>query len=112
MRLIDGFIAEYADVQGADQVVDCRPKAAYDKAHVAGAIHLPVSEMLNLGALKDKASLSAAFAQSGVDLQKPTIFMCGMGIASCVGIVAAQGLIEEARFYDGSYTDYARQQSE
>lgn len=84
----------------------------FDKAHVPEACHVPVSELLKLGAIKDKTGLSAAFAQNGVDMQKPTIFMCGMGIASCVGIVAAQGLVEDARLYDGSYAHYALQEPE
>lgn len=107
-----GIIATYDDVKamGADlQLVDNRPKPNYEGGHVPNAINLPFVMLINPdnGYFKDEAGVRKAFEDAGVNLGKPTTFMCGAGVLATMGFIAAQGLINNIRMYDGSWSEYS-----
>jgi thiosulfate/3-mercaptopyruvate sulfurtransferase len=52
-------------------------------------------------------ALRAAFAQAGVQLDKPIVTSCGSGITACVLALGLHVLgREDAAVYDGSWTDW------
>ena len=90
-------------------IVDTRPKGGYDAGHIPGSTNIPFSEFYaDDGTFKSAADLKAIFATAGVDLEKPTHFSCGGGVAATVGRAAAiaAGATGKASIYDGSWGEY------
>lgn len=107
---------------GDTQIVDARPPARFAGSspeprpgmragHMPGARNLPHTQLYDAdGRLKDAAGLRAAFAASGVSLDRPMVATCGSGITAASIVLAAARLGRaEAALYDGSWAQWGAQ---
>jgi thiosulfate/3-mercaptopyruvate sulfurtransferase len=122
-RLDHSAVADAEDVaralsNGAIQVVDARPgdrfrgeapepRAGVRSGHMPGALNLPVPAIMQDGKLKSPEAISAAFAEAGVDLDKPLITSCGSGVTAAILSAALETIGKPARaLYDGSWSEW------
>ncbi|MDB5570300.1 MAG: 3-mercaptopyruvate sulfurtransferase [Hyphomicrobiales bacterium] len=118
-----GAVAGMADVRAAldsgAQVADARAPGRFDgtapeprpglpSGHMPGARNLPVTALVADGRLKPPAQILEAFAQAGVDPDRPLITSCGSGVsAAIINIALAAAGKPAPRLYDGSWTEWA-----
>jgi thiosulfate/3-mercaptopyruvate sulfurtransferase len=103
---------------GTAQVVDARgaarfrghaaePRPGVRPGHMPGAINLPYSALLTPeGRMKPPAELTQAFADAGIDLDRPIVTSCGSGVTAAIlslGLVVLDG---PSRLYDGSWAEW------
>ena len=100
------------------QVVDARsagrfrgetpePRAGLRGGHMPGSFNVPYDEVLKEGRLKTHAEVAAAFAQAGVDLDKPVVTACGSGVTAAILTFAVDALGKPpGRVYDGSWSEW------
>lgn len=122
-RFDHGLVADARDVKkalenGSAQVVDARsaerfrgiapePRPGLRSGHMPGALNLPFGALVEGGRLKDGAALENAFAQAGLDPDRPVIATCGSGLtASIVSLALAATGRPAATVYDGSWSEW------
>jgi thiosulfate/3-mercaptopyruvate sulfurtransferase len=101
------------------QIVDARaadrfrgeapePRPGLRAGHIPGALNLPFGNLLNAdGTMKDDAGLRTAFAEAGVDLERPVITSCGSGVTAAVLSLALERLGHPKHsLYDGSWAEW------
>jgi thiosulfate/3-mercaptopyruvate sulfurtransferase len=104
-----------------EQVIDNRPKGRYDgtapepnkslhSGHVLGTIGVPFTQFINpdTKTLKDKEGIKQVFDQSGVDISRPTVLMCGGAVVAPFVAFAASLIGVELPIYDGSWTEWVQ----
>ncbi len=103
---------------GAEQIVDARSAARFSGAepdprpdaaagHIPGSVNLPQGRLFNPdGTWKRGDALRAAFAEAGVDLDRPVVATCGSGITAAVLAFGAHLLGREMPIYDGSWSEW------
>ena len=103
---------------GQAQVVDARgaarfageapePRPGLRAGHIPGALNLPFGQLLNADlTLKRGATLEAAFAEAGVDLDRPVITSCGSGVTAAILSLGLAELGRPSRLYDGSWAEW------
>lgn len=87
-------------------IVDVRPIAHYENAHIPGAVNVPFLALRDLGG-NVSAKLAEAFRAVGVEYDTPVIVYCqngGLAHAACDSLAKAGyiGLI----CYEGSWQDW------
>lgn len=108
-----------AALDAGTQVVDARtagrfageepePRPGVTPGHMPGAVNLPHSRLYNEdGTWKQGDALRAAFADAGVDPEKPMITTCGGGVTAAVLAFGAQLLgNKQVKLYDGSWAEW------
>ena len=106
--------------KGVPQVVDARspgrfageeaePYEGVPSGCMPGAKNAHYALFLNIdGTVKTPEELKAAFAEAGVDLNRPIIFTCGSGVTACMPALAASLLgHEDFAVYDGSWREWS-----
>jgi thiosulfate/3-mercaptopyruvate sulfurtransferase len=122
-RFDHGLVAAAEDVKkaldtGSSQVVDVRsaerfrgiapePRPGLRPGHMPGAVNLPFGNLIEGGRLKNRAALESAFAQAGVDPDRPVIATCGSGLTAAIlsFALAATGR-QPATVYDGAWAEW------
>ena len=98
------------DARGAGRFTGAEPdpRPACRAGHIPGSRNLPFGELLNPdGTFKDEAGLRAAFAEAGIDLDRPVVTTCGSGITACVLLFAMHLLgKDDVALYDGSWSEW------
>jgi thiosulfate/3-mercaptopyruvate sulfurtransferase len=122
-RLDHGAVANGNDVaraldRSSAQVVDARsgprfrgeeaePRPGVRPGHMPGARNVHYAALQANGRLKDEASLRAAFAEAGVDLDEPIITTCGSGVTAAIIALALETLGRPPKaLYDGSWSEW------
>ncbi len=122
-RLDNGAVADADDIaralaNGSAQVVDARsgprfrgeeaePRPGVRPGHMPGARNLHYAALQANGRLRDEASLRAAIAEAGVDLDRPVITTCGSGVTAAIVALALETLGRDPRaLYDGSWSEW------
>ena len=83
------------------------PRAGLRSGHMPGALNLPFPEVLAPdGGLKDRDGLRAAFAESGISLDRPVVTTCGSGVTAAILSLALAELGHDSRLYDGSWAEW------
>ena len=109
-RILAGLDAPLLDARGRPRfegsAPDPRPGVA--PGHVPGARSLPFEELYNPdGTFRSPAMLRRLFELAGIDPAQPFVASCGSGVTAGSLIFAAHLLgNEEARLYDGSWSEY------
>lgn len=100
------------------QVVDARsptrfagaepePRPGVVPGHMPGARNLHYAALFNLGGTwKHPDALRTAFAQAGVDLDRPILTTCGSGVTASALAFALHLLGRDAPVYDGSWAEW------
>lgn len=104
---------------GAEEVVDARsavrftgverdPRPGIAPGHIPGSKNLPHAALFNPdGTYKTGEALRAAFAEAGVDLDKPMVTTCGSGMTAAVVAFGARLLgKKDVALYDGSWAEW------
>lgn len=121
-RFAPSAVAGFDHVRGAldvgGQVVDARgaarfrgeaqePRPGVRPGHMPGAINLPYSSLLEAdGRVKRGAALAAAFADAGVDIDKPVTTTCGSGVTAAILSLGLSELGRPSTLYDGSWAEW------
>lgn len=118
-----GAVADLADVRRAlaersAQVVDARPadrfrgeapepRAGLKSGHMPGAFNVPFGGLIQNGRLAPQETIRAAFADGGVDLDKPVVASCGSGVSAAILWLALDAVGREPKgLYDGSWAEW------
>ena len=72
-----------------------------------GSFNVPFQLLVEGGRLAPPEQLAAAFAQGGVDIDKPIVTTCGSGVTAAILTFALDALgKEQVRLYDGSWSEW------
>lgn len=105
-------------VADAEQVVDARSPARFagrepetragvEPGHIPGARNLHYATLFEAdGTWKRGDALRAAFAEAGVDLDRPAVATCGSGVTAAILVFAAYLLGHDMALYDGSWSEW------
>ncbi|MEW5423892.1 3-mercaptopyruvate sulfurtransferase [Amorphus sp. 3PC139-8] len=125
-RLDHAMVATKDDVlaalkSGEAVVVDARssgrfagtapePRKGIRSGHMPGAYNLPYTNLIGPdGSLRSVDALYTAFADAGVDLDKPVITTCGSGVSAAVLNLALRSLGHTSiAIYDGAWAEWGR----
>lgn len=120
-----GAIRSKADIlanlsTGREQVLDARGAGRFTGAepeirpgmpsgHIPGSRNLPFGRVLEADeTFKDPAGLRAAFAEAGIDLDRPVVTTCGSGVTAAVLLFAMHLLGKrDVALYDGSWSEWS-----
>ena len=103
---------------GGAQVVDARsaerfagtapePRPEVRSGHMPRSLNLPYARLVENGRLVPRERIEAAFAEAGVDLDKPIITTCGSGLTAAILTLALESIGREPKgLYDGSWAEW------
>lgn len=107
----------------AEQVADARSPARFEgrepetrpntePGHIPGSRNVHYATLFNEdGTWKQGDALARAFADKGIDLDKPLVATCGSGITAAALIFGAHLLGHEIALYDGSWAEWGATRS-
>jgi thiosulfate/3-mercaptopyruvate sulfurtransferase len=116
-------VAMLADVRMAlsgdsVQVVDARPAERFSgkapeprpglrAGHMPRSFNVPYARLIENGRLLPRERIEAAFADGGVDLDKPIITSCGSGVTAAILTLALESIGKKPQgLYDGSWAEW------
>ncbi|MCR9144754.1 MAG: sulfurtransferase [bacterium] len=102
-----------AAIGAGDQpyIIDARGPVGYEKGHIASAINLPYSDVVDkeTALFKADAEIAQVFDEKIPEWKsKPIIASCGAGYAATIVLAALEKLGVQSPLYDGSYSVYSR----
>jgi thiosulfate/3-mercaptopyruvate sulfurtransferase len=102
--------AEIVDARGAARFTgeEAEPRADMGSGHIPGSRNLPYAQLFNAdGTWKQGEILKAAFAEAGVDLNRPMVTTCGSGMTAAIVLFGARLLgKKDVALYDGSWSEW------
>ncbi len=101
--------AQVVDARGAPRFkgVAPEPRADVRSGHMPGALNLPYGRLLNDdGTMKRGCALEQAFADAGVDTDRPVITTCGSGVTAAILTLGLAELDRPSQLYDGSWAEW------
>ncbi|WP_295207459.1 3-mercaptopyruvate sulfurtransferase [uncultured Brevundimonas sp.] len=101
--------AQVVDARGAPRFkgVAPEPRAGVRSGHMPGALNLPYGRLLNDdGTMKRGCALEQAFADAGVDTDRPVITTCGSGVTAAILTLGLAELGRPSQLYDGSWAEW------
>jgi thiosulfate/3-mercaptopyruvate sulfurtransferase len=118
-----GAVAMLGDVRMAltddrVQIVDARsperfagkapePRPGLRSGHMPRSFNVPYGRLVENGQLASRPRIEAAFAEAGVDLDKPIITSCGSGLTAAILTFALEAIGKEPKgLYDGSWAEW------
>ncbi|GAA4001106.1 sulfurtransferase [Sphingomonas humi] len=108
--MLRGVGVPVADARGASRFAGTEPEPRPNVApgHIPGARNLPFSALYEEdGRFKPPAELRRAFADAGLDPDRPFVATCGSGVTANSLIFAARLLgNRDTRLYDGSWAEW------
>ena len=88
---------------------DPEPRAGLRGGHMPSAFNIPFNDVLENGRMSTRSNLQKIFDQYK---NKKMIFSCGSGVTSCVVALAAeQAGFKDLAVYDGSWSEWGRDDS-
>jgi thiosulfate/3-mercaptopyruvate sulfurtransferase len=105
-------------VDRSAQVVDSRsaarfrgeapePRPGVRSGHMPGSLNVPDTQIVDQGQLAGADTIRKAFAEGGVDLDKPVITSCGSGVNAAIVWLALDSIGKEPQaLYDGSWSEW------
>lgn len=98
------------DARGADRVygTGLDPVHGMPNGRIPGSRNLPYTALFEAdGTYKSPEALAAAFAEAGIDLDRPVTTTCGSGVTASV-LVFAMHLLgkRDTALYDGSWSEW------
>lgn len=98
------------DARGPGRFTGAEPelRPGMPSGHIPGSRNLPFGGVLNAdGTFKDEAGLRQAFADAGIDLDRPVVTTCGSGVTAAVLLFAMHLLgKDDTALYDGSWSEW------
>src|SRR5690606_23767267 len=84
------------------------PRACLRSGHIPSSRNVHFTNLLNNdGTLKDESCSLWAFAEAGVDINRPVVASCGSGVtAGVIAFALAQLGRPDTAVYDGSWTEW------
>jgi thiosulfate/3-mercaptopyruvate sulfurtransferase len=106
----------------AEQVIDARPQPRFEGSvaeprpglragHIPGSRSVPYAGLFDprTGMMKPLDELRNAFADAGVDLNRPIVTTCGSGVSALVLTLALYRLgVRGSALYDGSWSEWGQ----
>lgn len=109
-RALQDGSAQIADARSSQRFAgaEAEPRPGVRSGHMPGARNLPNGRLFAAdGRYRDRAGLTQAFAEAGLDPMRPLIATCGSGVTAA-NILFAALLLEapEPGLYDGSWSEW------
>jgi thiosulfate/3-mercaptopyruvate sulfurtransferase len=109
-ELLRGTGMTIADARSAERFTGAtpEPRPGIEPGHIPGSRNLPLSALYDAdGRFRQLGELRTAFAEAGVDPERPFIASCGSGVTANSLIFAARLLgNRDTRLYDGSWSEW------
>jgi thiosulfate/3-mercaptopyruvate sulfurtransferase len=105
--------AQVLDARAADRFRGeaPEPRPGLRSGHMPGSLNLPVGAIVADGRLKDRPAVERAFAEAGVDPQRPVITSCGSGVTAAILSLALESIGRPAQAHnDGSWSEWGARQ--
>jgi thiosulfate/3-mercaptopyruvate sulfurtransferase len=110
MGIVQDKTAQMVDARSASRFTgsEPEPRAGVRGGHMPGAANVHFRALITAdGTLKQSDELHAAFAQAGVDLNKPIVTTCGSGLTAAILMLALDEIgASNVALYDGSWTEW------
>lgn len=88
--------------------VDAEPRAGLRAGHIPGSSNVPIASLIgDNGGMRSLDEIAAAFADGGINTERPVITSCGSGVTAC-GLALGLALLgnENVFVYDGSWSEW------
>lgn len=122
VKLDPSMLATFEEVRlasagGSAVLLDVRPKEAFAKGHIPGAISRPFTADFvpdgrpGAGSLRAVSELADEYRRLGIDGKKPTIVYCNSGNMAASSFYVLRHLlgVPNVRLYDGSWLEWVAQ---
>ncbi len=107
-----------ASEAGSAQIVDARsaarftgeapePRPGLRSGHIPNSLNVPWNKVAQDGKIKSAGEVRIAFAEAGVDLERPVITTCGSGVTAAILLLAFETIGKsDVVLYDGSWSEW------